>query len=218
MSRATPGGRDLTRRSRPRFSKSRVAIEIARETGRISASARATRAVSSTAPSVTAAAVLAARPRPTPRRRRDVVRAHEVHQLPHGPEDHALLGPGRELGVRARGSGADHETGEHDLGAHDRRLDGVLRAVHAVRLESAAEELHPARVSHRERFCAGACFGLASSRYDTRARVRAVAEAFPATRSTEPISFFSESQGYNFARWFQWSRTQEAVTAAEAGK
>ena len=43
-------------------------------------------------------------------------------------------------------------------------------------------------------------------------------EPFPATRSSDQISFLSHLQGYNFSRWYMWSRTQEAVTAAEAGK
>ena len=43
-------------------------------------------------------------------------------------------------------------------------------------------------------------------------------EPFPATRSSDQISFLSHLQGYNFSRWYLWSRKQEAVTAAEAGK
>jgi hypothetical protein len=30
------------------------------------------------------------------------------------------------------------------------------------------------------------------------------------------LPFFRLAQGYNFARWYQWSRTQEAVTAEAA--
>ena len=78
-----------------------------------------------------------------------------MDQLADGPQDDALLGSRRQLGVRRGGPQRHEEARGADQRADDRGAHRLQRPVHAVRVEGAAQELHPARVPHGERFRPG---------------------------------------------------------------
>ena len=85
----------------------------------------------------------------------------------------------------------------------------------------AAQKLYPIRVPHRERERAGTR-RTPDPRDEPPASVPTPGRQAgplrrrpPASRLISPFRH-PTTQGYNFARWFQWSRTREGIEAAAA--